>query len=83
MAEPKKPDLTIHPSGKTDGDSPADPLEELIARSQTAREQARELNGTLREIIGLAKAQRKQDKGIRTELRNARGVLEKLRDIAA
>ena len=81
MTEVAKPNLTITSNAKLE--APVDPMEELISKAEEARVQLRDLNNSLRDIISLAKAQKKQDKQLRTELQNAKGVLEKLRDIAA
>jgi len=54
-----------------------------IRKAEEARVQLRDLHNSLRDIISLAKTQKRQERGIRSELQNARTVLEKLRDIAA
>ncbi len=63
--------------------APAEPLDELVAKAEALRETLRETSNSLRDIIALAKAQKRNDRAFRTELANARNVLVKLRDIAA
>jgi peptidoglycan hydrolase CwlO-like protein len=58
-------------------------LEDLLVMVQDARSQIRDLNSRLGDIASFIRSQKKQDKQLRSELQNARGVLEKLRDIAA
>ncbi len=58
-------------------------LEDLLVMVQDARSQIRDLNSRLGDIASFIRSQKKQDRQLRAELQNARGVLEKLRDIAA
>ena len=58
-------------------------LDDLLVMVQDARTQIRDLNKSLGDIASFIRSQKKQDKQLRIELQNARGVLEKLRDIAA
>ncbi len=62
---------------------PPDSLEDLLVMVQDARSQIRDLNSRLGDIASFIRGHKKQDKQLRSELQNARGVLEKLRDIAA
>jgi DNA polymerase III sliding clamp (beta) subunit (PCNA family) len=63
--------------------APAEPLDEVVAKAEALRETLRETSNSLRDIIALAKAQKRNDRAFRAELANARNVLVKLRDIAA
>jgi hypothetical protein len=58
-------------------------LEDLLVMVQDARSALRDLNSRLGDIASFIRSQKKQDKQLRNELANAKGVLEKLRDIAA
>lgn len=58
-------------------------IEDLLVMVQDARTQVRDLSKALGDIASFIRSQKKQDKQLRSELANARGVLEKLRDIAA
>jgi hypothetical protein len=51
--------------------------------AQAAREQAKDLTRTLSDLVRQVKAENRANKALQTELGNAKGVLEKLRDIAA
>jgi len=63
--------------------APAEPLDELVTKAEALRETLRETANSLRDIIALAKAQKRNERVFRAELANARNVLVKLRDIAA
>jgi hypothetical protein len=63
--------------------APAEPIDELVAKAEALRETLRETSNSLRDIIALAKAQKRNERVFRAELANARNVLVKLRDIAA
>jgi hypothetical protein len=58
-------------------------LDDLLVMLQDTRSALRDLNSRLGDIAAFARAQKKQERQLRSELANARGVLEKLRDIAA
>jgi len=58
-------------------------LDDLLVMVQDTRTALRDLNTRLGDIAAFIRSQKRQDKQLRTELQNARGVLEKLRDIAA
>lgn len=58
-------------------------LDDLLVMLQDTRSALRDLNSRLGDIAAFVRNQKKQDKQLRNELANARGVLEKLRDIAA
>jgi hypothetical protein len=60
-----------------------DTLHLLMPLRVDARNQLHDLNSRLGDIASFIRSQKKQDKQLRSELQNARGVLEKLRDIAA
>jgi DNA polymerase-3 subunit beta len=79
MPDDIKPPLTL----TRPAEPQVDPMDELIRKAEEARVHLRDLNNSLRDIIALAKTQKRQERGIRSELQNARTVLEKLRDIAA
>jgi DNA polymerase-3 subunit beta len=56
---------------------------DLLELAQSARDQAKDLNRTLSDLVRRVKAENRANKALQTELGNAKGVLEKLRDIAA
>jgi DNA polymerase-3 subunit beta len=58
-------------------------LDDLLVMLQDTRSALRDLNSRLGDIAAFVRNQKKQDKQLRNELANARGRLEKLRDIAA
>lgn len=58
-------------------------LDDLLVMLQDTRSALRDLGTRLSDIATFVRSQKKQDKQLRTELQNARNVLEKLRDIAA
>ncbi len=59
------------------------PEEDLMTMVQNARESCRTLNTTLKDIAVKIRADQRANKALHSELQNAKGVLEKLRDIAA
>jgi hypothetical protein len=50
---------------------------------QTARETCRALNNALKDIATKIRADQRANKALHSELASAKGVLERLRDIAA
>jgi hypothetical protein len=56
---------------------------DLLELAQSARDHAKDLSRTLTDLVRRVKAENRASKALQTELGNAKGVLEKLRDIAA
>ncbi|MCC5846830.1 MAG: hypothetical protein JJU29_01955, partial [Verrucomicrobia bacterium] len=81
-AEGQPPDNTV-PFPVPEPRQEPESLEDLLVMVQDTRAQVRDLNKSLGDIASFIRSQKKQDKQLRSELSNARGVLEKLRDIAA
>jgi DNA polymerase III sliding clamp (beta) subunit (PCNA family) len=77
MTEETKPPLTVLPSKEEA------PEQDLLTMVQTARESCRTLNTVLKDITVKIRGDQRANKALHSELQNAKGVLEKLRDIAA
>ncbi|MGB0713419.1 MAG: hypothetical protein ACPGUC_07645 [Gammaproteobacteria bacterium] len=81
-----KPQKENKPVIKTNEESPpnadAGRVEQLWLSYQAVRDRVRELNGALSELGDQLREVRKADKGVRAELKNARGVLAKLQNMS-
>jgi DNA polymerase III sliding clamp (beta) subunit (PCNA family) len=77
MTKDTKPPLTVLPAKEEA------PEQDLLTMVQTARETCRTLNTALKDIAVKIRADQRANKALHSELQNAKGVLEKLRDIAA
>jgi hypothetical protein len=67
----------------TPNEQPIETEPDLLELAQSARDQAKDLSRTLSELVRRVKAENRANKALSIELQNAKGVLEKLRDIAA
>jgi hypothetical protein len=78
MSEETKPPLTVMSANEDKAEE-----EDLLTMVQTARETCRALNNALKDIATKIRADQRANKALHSELASAKGVLERLRDIAA
>jgi DNA polymerase-3 subunit beta len=64
-------------------EQPTETEPDLLELAQSARDQAKDLSRTLTDLVRRVKTENRANKALTNELQNAKGVLEKLRDIAA
>ena len=72
----------IKTNEKSQPNADAGRVEQLWLSYQAVRDRVRELNGALSELGDQLREVRKADKGVRAELKNARGVLAKLQNMS-
>ena len=77
MSEETKPPLTVMSANEDKAE------EDLLTMVQTARESCRTLNTALKDIATKIRADQRANKVLHSELASAKGVLERLRDLAA
>lgn len=80
---PEKGKVIQMPKPQTDTENEATEQPELLELAQSARDQAKDLNRTLNDLVKQIKADTRASRALTTELQNAKGILEKLRSIAA